>query len=322
MARFLIRRVLQGIFVLWLMTVTVFLIFFVGPGPGSVARTLAGRQATPQQVAAVAHRLLLDRPVYVQYGHYIWLLLHGNLGYDYYNDSSVNSIIAGAFPITFSLVLGASVLWLTIGVLTGVVSAVKTRSLWDRTFTLLALIFYSMPSFVLGFLLILGLYYEFSIHHINLFPAPGQWTSFFSNPAAWAHALILPWVTLALVLAAAYTRLTRGSMLDVAGEDYIRTARSKGMGERRVIFKHNLRAALTPVVTQFGLDVGTLIGGAVLVENVFNLPGLGYTAVRAINQQDLPVVIGTVIVASAGVIVANLLVDILYAVVDPRVRLG
>ena len=322
MARFLIRRILQGLFVLWLMTVTVFLIFFVGPGPGAVARTIAGREASPAVVAEVSHRLLLDRPIYVQYGHFVWLLLHGNLGYDYYHDQSVNSIIAAAFPITLSLVIGASILWLTMGVLSGIVSAVKTRSIWDRMFTLLALVFYSMPSFVLGFLLILGLYYEFSIHHISIFPAPGTWVAFSSNPVQWARALILPWFTLALVSAATYTRLTRGSMLDVSGEDYIRTARSKGMPERRVIFKHNLRASLTPVVTQFGLDVGTLIGGAIITEYVFNLPGLGYTAVTAIGQQDLPVVMGVVIVASAGVVVANLCVDILYAVLDPRVRLN
>jgi len=320
--RFLIRRTLQGLFVLWLMTVTVFLIFFIGPGPGAVARTLAGRQATPAQVAAVSHRLLLDQPIYVQYGHFIWLLLHGNLGYDYYHSQSVNSIIAAAFPITLSLLVGAAVLWLTIGVLTGILSAVKTRSVYDRTSTVLALLFYSMPTFVLGFLLILGLYYEFAIHGVSVFPAPGTWVPFSQNPAQWARALILPWITLALVSAATYTRLTRGSMLDVFGEDYIRTARSKGMSERRVIFRHNLRAALTPVVTQFGLDVGYLIGGAIITESVFNLPGLGYTAVQAISQQDLPVVIGVVIVASAGVVVANAIVDIFYAVLDPRVRLN
>ncbi len=322
MARFLIRRTLQGLFVLWLMTVTVFLIFFIGPGPGAVARTLAGRQATPAQVAAVSHRLLLDQPVYVQYQHFIWLLLHGNLGYDYYHSQSVNSIIAAAFPITLSLLIGASILWLTMGVLTGILSAVKTRSVYDRTSTVLALLFYSMPTFVLGFLLILGLYYEFAIHGISVFPAPGTWVPFSVNPAEWARALILPWVTLALVSAATYTRLTRGSMLDVFSEDYIRTARSKGMSERRVIFKHNLRASLTPVVTQFGLDVGYLIGGAIITESVFNLPGLGYTAVQAIGQQDLPVVIGVVIVASAGVVVANVVVDIFYGVLDPRVRLN
>jgi peptide/nickel transport system permease protein len=319
--RFLIRRVLQGLFVMWLMTVTVFLIFFVGPGPGSVARVLAGRNATAIQVAAVAHRLLLDRPIYVQYGHFIWLLLHGNLGYDYYHSQSVNTVLKSAFPITLSLVLGAAVLWLAMGLASGIVSAVKTRSLWDRSFTALALTFYSMPSFVLGLLLILGLYYEFTIHHIGIFPAPGTWVPLTSNPLKWAQGLILPWLTLALVSAATYTRLTRGSMLDVFGEDYIRTARSKGMSERRLILRHNLRSALTPVVTQFGLDVGVLIGGAVITETVFGLPGIGFTAIRAINQQDLPVVIGVVIVASAGVIVANLIVDILYAVLDPRVRL-
>jgi peptide/nickel transport system permease protein len=319
--RFLVRRTIQGLFVMWLMTVTVFLIFFIGPGPALVARTLAGRQATQAQVAEVAHRLLLDRPWYVQYQHFIWLLLHGNLGYDYYHSQSVNSIIAQAFPITLSLVVGASVLWLVLGLSSGIVSAVKTRSIYDRTFTTLALLFYSMPTFVLGFLLILGLYYELTIHHISIFPAPGTWVPLTQNPLQWAHGLILPWFTLALVTAATYTRLTRGSMLDVSGEDFIRTARSKGMSERRVIFRHNLRASLTPVVTQFGLDVGVLIGGAIITESVFSLPGLGYTAVQAIGQQDLPVVIGVVIVASAGVIIANLLVDILYAVLDPRVRL-
>jgi peptide/nickel transport system permease protein len=319
--RFLIRRILQGLLVIWLMTLTVFLIFFVGPGPCSVARTLAGRQATPAQVAQVAHRLLLDRPWYVQYQHFIGLLLHGNLGYDYYHGQPVTTIIAQGLPITLSLVLGSSVLWLAMGVLSGVLSAVRTRSLYDRTFTTLALLFYSMPTFVLGLLLILGLYYELSIHGVSAFPAPGTWVPFSQNPVQWAHALILPWLTLALVSAAAYTRLTRGSMLDVFGEDYIRTARSKGMSERRVIFRHNLRASLTPIITQFGLDVGQLIGGAIITEVVFALPGIGYTAITAINQQDLPVVIGVVIVASVGVIVANVLVDIVYAMIDPRVRL-
>jgi len=307
--------------VLWLMTLTVFLIFFIGPGPGAVARTLAGRQATPAQVALVAHRLLLDRPVYSQYWHFIWLLLHGNLGYDYYHDQSVNTVIASAFPITLSLVIGASILWVTIGVLSGMVSAVRTRSLYDRTFTTLALLFYSMPSFVLGFLLILGFYYELTINHITVFPGPGTYSPITQNPLAWARDLILPWFTLALVSAATYTRLTRGAMLDIFGEDFIRTARSKGMSERRVIWRHNLRAALTPVVTQFGLDVGVLIGGAIITETVFALPGLGYTAVQAIQQQDLPVIIGVVIIASAGVVLANLVVDILYAVIDPRVRM-
>ena len=321
MTRFLIRRILQGLFVMWLMTISVFLIFYVGPGPADVARVLAGREASPATVAAVAHRLLLDRPLYVQYGHFIWQLLHGSLGYDYYHGESVNTVLRAAFPITLSLVIGAAILWLFMGLASGIVSAVKTRSIWDRTFTVLALTFYSMPTFVLGLLLIFGLYYQFTTHHINIFAAPNTWVSFTTNPLKWLQVLILPWLTLALVSAATYTRLSRGSLLDVFGEDYIRTARSKGMSERRLIFRHALRSALTPVVTQFGLDVGVLVGGAVITETVFGLPGLGYTAVNAINQQDLPVVIGVVIVASAAVIIANLIVDILYAVLDPRVRL-
>jgi len=319
-ARFLVRRIFHGLIVMWLVTVVTFAIFFIGPGPGSVARTLAGREATPATVQLVKHRLLLDRPTYVQYGHFFWLLLHGNLGYDFYHDQSVNSVLKAAFPITLSLVIGASVLWLVMGVLAGILSAVRSRSLLDRTFTGLALLFYSMPTFVLGFLFLLLLYYELTIHGIHAFPGSG-FTPFSASPFEWFRGLILPWFTLALVSAATYTRLTRGSMLDVLGEDYVRTARAKGMSERRVIFRHALRAALTPVVTQFGIDVGTLLGGAIITEQVFGLPGLGYTSVQAIGQQDLPVIIGVVIVAAAAVVIANIVVDALYAVVDPRVRL-
>lgn len=320
MPRFLVRRTLQGVLVMWLVTVSVFIIFYIGPGPGAVARTLAGKQATPQVVAEVSHRLLLDRPLYVQYGHFLWLLVHGNLGYSFYHDQPVNSIIAAAFPITFSLVIGAAILWIIMGVLSGVLSAVRARSLMDRTFTGLALLFYSMPTFVLGLLFLLVFYYEFTIHGIPAFPGSG-YTPITQDPLQWLRGLILPWLTLALVSAATYTRLTRGSMLDVMGEDYIRTARSKGLSERRVIFRHSLRAALTPVVTQYGIDIGVLLGGVVITEYVFGMPGLGFTAVQAIQQQDLPVIIGVVIVAAAAVVVANIIVDALYAVLDPRVRL-
>ena len=320
MARFLVRRIFEGIIVLWLVTVGVFIIFYIGPGPKGVARALAGREATPQVVAAVSHRLLLDRPIWVQYGHFLWLLLHGNLGYSFYHDQSVNSILAAAFPITLSLVIGAAILWVVIGILTGVLSAVRARSVADRAFTGLALFFYSMPTFVLGLLFLLFFYYELTIHGLALFPGSG-YTSITVSPWEWFRGLILPWFTLALVSAATYTRLTRGSMLDVMGEDYIRTARAKGLSERRVIFRHSLRAALTPVVTQFGLDVGILLGGAVITEQVFALPGLGFTAVQAIQQQDLPVIIGVVIVAATAVVVANIVVDAFYAVLDPRVRL-
>ncbi len=320
MTRFLIRRILQGLLVMWLITIVVFLLFFVGPGANAVARTLAGKSATPQIVAEVEHRLLLDKPLWEQYWHFLWLLLHGNLGYSFYHDQSVNSILAAAFPITLSLVVGASILWVVMGVLTGVLSAVKARSFADRSFTGLALLFYSMPTFVLGLLFLEVFYYQFTIHGIHAFPGSG-FTPLTQNPWQWFRGLVLPWFTLALVSAATYTRLTRGSMLDVMGDDYIRTARAKGLSERRVIFRHSLRAALTPVVTQFGLDVGILLGGAVITEVVFGMPGLGFTAVQAIIQQDRPIIIGVVLVASAAVIAANIVVDAFYAVLDPRVRL-
>jgi peptide/nickel transport system permease protein len=320
-ARFLIRRILQGLLVLLLMTLTVYVIFFLGPGPQFVARVMAGKSATPAEIASISKQLYLNLPWYDSYWHFLTQLAHGNLGYDYYNQVPVTTAIKQAFPITISLVVGGSILWLAMGLATGILSAVRTRSFLDRFFTTQALLFYSMPTFVLGLLFILYLYQVLTTHGAAVFPAPGSWTGFTSNPLAWAHDLILPWLTLALVSAATYTRLTRGSMLDVFGEDYIRTARSKGMSERRVILRHNLRASLTPVVTQFGLDVGTLIGGAIIVEVVFSLPGIGWTAIHAIQSQDLPLIMGITIVASTGVIVANLIVDIFYAVLDPRVRL-
>jgi peptide/nickel transport system permease protein len=321
MAAFITRRVLLGVLVLWLVTVIVYLIFYVGPGSADVARALAGRTASPETVQLISHRLLLDRPWYVQYWHFLTQLMRGNLGYDYYHDQAVTTIIAEAFPITLSLVVGAAPLWLLMGVLSGVYSAVHPRSILDRVFTGLALLFYSMPTFVLGLLLVLLLYYELTIHGYAWFPGSG-YTPLTQDPFQWFRGLILPWFTLALVSAGAYTRLTRTSMLEVLGEDYLRTARAKGVKERRVIFHHGLRAAITPVVTQFGIDTGSLIGGAVITEQVFGLPGLGYTAVHAIEQQDLPVIIGIVLVASTAVVVANIVVDVIYALLDPRVHLN
>jgi peptide/nickel transport system permease protein len=317
---FLIRRIFSGAIVLLLVTVIVFGIFFVGPGPDAVALRLAGKQATLAQIAAVKHTHLLDRPLYVQYLHFLNQLIHGNLGYDYYHGQAVTTILKQAFPITLSLAIGSAIIWLVLGVFSGVVAAVRPRSIWDRLVTVIALFFYSVPTFVLGLMLLYFLYFKLSLAGFHFFPGSG-YTYITASPWNWFKGLILPWLTVALVTAAAYTRLTRGSMLDVLGEDYIRTARSKGLSERRVIYRHGLRAALTPVISQFGIDVGTLLGGAVLTEQVFGMPGLGYTAVHAITEQDLPVIIGIVIVAAAAVVVANIVVDIFYAVLDPRVRL-
>lgn len=315
MTRFLIRRIAQAVLVLFIVSIAVFSLFFAGGGAQQVALRFAGKSADAARIAQIKHDLHLDDPLQVQYGHWIWNALHGNLGYDYYASQPVVSLIHQAAPATASLVLGAAVLWVIYGVATGILSAVKNRSLLDRTFTASALFFYSMPTFVLGLSLIWLLAYK-----IRPFPFQG-YVAITQNPWQWFLHLVLPWVTLALVNAATYTRLTRGSMLDVMGEDYIRTARSKGMSERRIIFRHELRASLTPITTQAGLDIGTALGGVIILENVFGITGLGWTAVKAITNQDLPVIMGITILAATFVVVANLLVDILYTVLDPRVRL-
>ncbi len=318
MTRFLARRIALGVLVLWLITMAVFALFFIAPS--DVARTLAGRQATPETVALISHRLGLDQPVWKQYLDFFGNALHGDLGFDYYHQVPVTTIIGSALPITVSLVIGGAIIWLVLGVLNGVISAVHPRSPVDRALTATSLFFYSMPTFLLGLLLLYFLYFRLTLAGVAAFPA-GGYVPLSDDPGQWLVHMVLPWITLALVSAATYTRLTRASMLDVLGEDYVRTARAKGISERRVIIRHALRAALTPVVTQFGIDVGTLLGGVVVTETVFSLPGLGKSAIDAINQQDLPVIIGIVLFASFAVVVANIAVDVAYAVLDPRVRL-
>ena len=318
MLAFVVRRVALGAVVLWVMTAVVFLMFFVAPH--NVASLIAGRQATPETVALVKHRLGLDQPVLDQYGHYLWRLLHGNLGYSFYNSTSVRSLIWQRVPVSLSLALGAAVLWLVMGVSAGVLAATRPRTIADRAVTFGALFFYSMPSFLLGVIVFYLLFYRLHLAGIGWFPGNG-YVAFTHSPWRWAQHLILPWFTLALVTAAAYARLTRGSMLDVLGEEYIQTARAKGLKERTVVYRHGLRSALTPVVTQFGIDFGTLLGGVIIVENIFGLPGLGQLAIQSVVQQDLPVVIGTIVLAAAFIVVANIVVDVPYGILDPRVRI-
>jgi peptide/nickel transport system permease protein len=313
--RFLIRRLAQSVLVLFIVSIALYLMFFTGGGANQVALRFAGKAASAARVAQIKHDLHLDEPVYLQYLHWVGNALQGNLGYDYYQDQPVVSVIKQAAPATISLVLGAAVLWIGYGVLTGVISAVKSRTWLDRMFTTSALVFYSMPTFVLGSALIWLLAYK-----VRPFPFQG-YVAITANPYEWFLHLILPWLTVALVTAATYTRLTRGSMLDVMGEDYIRTARSKGMRESRVIVRHELRASLTPITTQAGLDIGTALGGVIITETLFGITGLGWTAVQAITNQDLPIIMGITMLAATFVVTANLIVDILYSVLDPRVRL-
>jgi peptide/nickel transport system permease protein len=315
--RFLVRRALFGVLVLWLISVAVFVLFFIAPH--DPARTIAGRQATPETVAAVRHRLGLDQPVLRQYGHFLAQLVHGDLGYSYYNSEPVRSLIASRLPVTLSLTVGGAALWLALGVGIGVLAARRPRSAVDRGATVFVLAGLSMPTFLVGLLLLYVLFFRLHLAGVDAFPG-GGYVPIAQSPARWAQHLALPWLTVALVSAATYSRLTRVSLLEVLGEDYIRTARSKGMSERRVIYRHALRSALTPVVTQLGIDVGALLGGAIITEDVFGLPGLGQLAVQSVTTQDLPVIVGIVLVAAFFVVLANIVVDLLYAVLDPRVR--
>ncbi len=316
---FLTRRILTGIVVVWLVTTGAFFLFFARP-VATVARQLAGHAATPQVIATVTRNLGLNQPIMVQYWHFIDNLLHGNLGYSYFTGESVNTMLKQDLPPTISLVIGATVLWLVVGLSVGIISAVRARSVFDRTSNVLVLVGLSMPVFVIGELLILFVFVPLNQHGFTWIQT--GYAGLTQGFGVWSGHMILPWITLAAVQAAVYTRLTRGQLLDTLGEDYIRTARAKGLSERRVVFRHGVRAALTPVVSQLGVDIGQLLGGVVVVEVVFGLGGIGQTSVEAIFTDNLPVIIGFVIIAAVFVVVANIIVDLVYALLDPRVRIA
>ncbi len=320
MIRFLIRRTVFGIFTLWVILTLVFILYFVAPH--DVARNLAGRAATPALLANIRHTLGLDQPIIVQYWNYLVRLAHFDFGTSFLNRLPVTTIMARAVTVDISLAIGAAIIWMALGISVGVLAARRPRSIWDRGATVFVLTGISMPTFILGLLLIYVFFYILTVHGITFFPQPGTYVPITTNPLEWARDLILPWITLALISAATYSRLTRSSLLDTLGEDYIRTARAKGLSERRVVYRHALRSALTPIVTQFGIDFATVLGGAIVTESVFGLPGLGLKVVQSIGLQDLPTVIGIVLLASAFVVVANIVVDAFYAVLDPRVRLS
>ena len=318
MVRFLIRRILTGIVVLWIVSTGTFLLFFTRP-VAVVARELAGRGATPQVITEIIRNLGLNQPLRVQYWQFLDRTAHLNLGTSYLTGVPVKTSLAQDLPITASVVVGGTVLWLIVGLGVGVLSATRARSLFDRVATVGVLAGLSMPAFVLGELLIIGVFLPLNEHGISWIQT--GYAGLSTGVVPWVGHMILPWITLATIQAAVYTRLSRGSLLDTMGEDFIRTARSKGLSERRVILRHGLRAALTPVVSQLGVDIGALLGGVIVVEQVFGLPGLGFESLQAIDTGNLPVIIGFVLVASAFVVVANIVVDMAYALLDPRVRI-
>jgi peptide/nickel transport system permease protein len=319
MVTYIIRRLLWSILLLFVVSFITFVMFILLPS-ADPAVLRAGRQPTPELIAAIRENLGLDKPWYVQYLIYMRdLVLHFDFGYSYQNNVAVKETIFDRLPATVSLAVGGAVVWLLIGIPIGIISAIKRGTILDRAAMGFALMAISAPVYWVGLVSI----YLFSKDLGKLAPifqGSGQYTPFTEDPIAWASALILPWLVLATAFAAIYARFLRANLLDVMGEDYIRTARAKGLGERRVVFRHGLRSAITPIVTIFGLDLGILFGGAILTETVFNIPGIGRLAFDAIQKSDLPIVQGTVLIAAFAVIMANLIVDILYAFLDPRVR--
>jgi peptide/nickel transport system permease protein len=329
-AAYLVRRVLLMITLLFLLSITVFVLFQALPS--DPARLSCGKICTPQILEANRRRLGYDKPLLEQYQIFITGIFAGRefssdspkpiqcnapcLGYSYSRHQLVTDMIVKAAPVTFWLAIGAFILWLSVGITLGIFAALK-RGRWpDRLVMGASLVGYSFPSFFIGLIL-----YFFVIVKFRLLPPP-QYTSPFEDPIQFLQTMIVPWIVLAVLYTAFYMRLTRNQVLEVLNDDYVRTARAKGLPERTVVVKHALRAGLTPIVTAAGLDLAGLLGGAIISENIFSLPGLGSLAVASVLQSDLPVITGITLLTATIIIFANLVVDLLYAVIDPRVRIA
>jgi peptide/nickel transport system permease protein len=318
MSGYVVRRVLWGVLLLVLVSALTFVLFRILP-TAEPARLRAGHNASPKVIAELRVDLGLNKPLITQFWLYMrGLFLHGDLGYSYTSGASVRSLIFNRLPATLSLTLGSAVIWMAIGLSIGVVSALRRRSRADRASMGVALLFISAPEYWLG---LIALYlFAADIGQIRVFPGAGSYTGLTADPAKWLTSLILPWLVLAAGFAAVYARVMRSSLIETMGQDFIRTARAKGLPERQVVLRHGVRAAITPIMTIFALDVGVLLGGAVLVETVFQIPGVGRLNYEAITHADFPIIQGTVLLAALFIVVANILVDIAYAYLDPRVR--
>lgn len=321
MARYLIRRVLFMILVLFAVSFLTFLIFVKLPSTDPAIRA-AGRHPTPELLATIRHRFGLDQGFAVQYWNFAkglipWpgLFLNEGIYYSWINGVPVKEEIMSRLPVTAVLTAGAAVLWLAIGIPIGIMSAIKPGSLRDRAGMVFALVFVSAPIFWLALMLLYFFHFKWQLLPSTGIP-PGEplWEAVLQG------RFVLPWFSLALTSAAFYSRMVRGNLMETMSEDYIRTARSKGLSEHRVIYKHGLRNALTPVVTMFGLDVAFLLGGAIITESVFQLPGLGQYALQSLAIADFPAIMGVTVVGALFIVVANLIVDVIYAFLDPRVR--
>jgi peptide/nickel transport system permease protein len=325
---FVLRRTVGAAVTLLAISVIVYVVFYATPG--NVAQITCGPRCSPEQVHQVARQLNLDDPLFLRYWHFLQGLVAGQdystgtsvqhcsapcLGLSYQSDQQVTRLIWAKLPVSLSLVSGAMVLWLLLGVGTGVLSAWRRGRFSERVLTGVTLAGTATPVFVIGLVLMIVVCGE-----LRLLPFP-QYVALTDDPEQWAWNLLLPWLSLALIEAAAFARLTRASMLETLAEDHIRTFRAYGVGERSIVGRHALRGAFAPVIALNANNVGSAIGGAVLTETLFGLPGIGQELVHAINVVDLPVVVGMVLVIGFFVILANAVADVLYAVADRRVVL-
>jgi peptide/nickel transport system permease protein len=320
MFRYLMRRLLWAAMLFLVITVVTYVIFFIIPV--NPAKQSCGQRATPTCIALARKNLGLDKPIYIQYLRFLKrMVLHADLGRSYVTRLPVRQTVLTAAPVTASLVFGGAVLWMLIALPIGILSALKPRSLLDRLSMVGVLVGISAHPVWIG--LILSYVFGFKL---KLFPLL-NYCDFINpstdcgGPVQWAYHMVLPWVTFSILFAALYVRMIRANVIEASNEDYVRTARAKGAPEWLVIRSHILRNALLPVVTMLGMDIGAALGGAIFTETIFNLPGLGNTALLSINQFDLPVTQGVVVFGTLSIIVFNLLVDLLYAVIDPRIRL-
>lgn len=331
MALYIARRAAMAVSVILVALIATFVLFFVGPS--DPARSMCGDQrCTPQRLADIRHSMKLDRPVPEQFTEYFKGVFVGReivnggfvkecsapcLGYSFRTDREVKGEIFSRFPATLSLALGAMVVFLTVGIGTGVYSARRRGSRLDRTVVGFTQVFGSIPYYILALL--------FALYFMILNPILPRSTYnplFTAGPAAWAAGLLAPWIMLGLATSTGYTRYSRASMVETLSQDYVRTARSKGISERRVVYRHALRGALSPVVTILGLDMAALLSGTLITEQIFEIDGIGRLALQSLNNDDLPIIMGTVLVAATLVVLLNLVVDIAYSFIDPRVRLS
>lgn len=329
MARYIIKRVLLAVLTMFAVSVLTFLLFFAVPT--SPAYVMCGKQCDAHAIAQTEKRLGLDQPMATQYGQFMKGVVAGRtygtgelavkcdapcLGFSFRTNEPVTSIIKRTLPITVSIILGATVMQLVAGVGLGMISALRKGTMFDKAAVGTSLFGASMQIYFFGPMLLL--IFVYTLHWL---PTPG-YTSPFDNPGEWFMQMLLPWVTLGFINSALFARLSRAQMLETLSEDFVRTARAKGLSKRKVYGRHALRAAITPIVTMAGLNFGAGLGGAVITETVFAVNGLGRTAVTAVHDLNLPVVMATVLLAAVFIILMNIIVDVLYSVIDPRVRLG